>query len=92
MAAGEPDLPWFHEVYEIIRPDADTGVVAKSFLSGTLSISMGCINWYDRRLCQVERRGELRRVMTEIFRATVADMKVRLEALYDQVDEQVAAL
>jgi hypothetical protein len=30
--------------------------------------------------------------MTEIFRATVADMKVRLEILYDEVDEQVAAL
>lgn len=92
LTAREPDLAWFHEIYDIIRPDADTGVVAKSFLSGTLSISMGCINWYDRRLSQAERRAELRRLMTEIFRATVADMKVRLEALYDEVDEQVAAL
>lgn len=90
LMASEPDLAWLHEIYDIIRPDAESGVVAKSFLSGTLSIAMGCVNWYDRRLCQDERRGELRLLMAEIFRATVADMKVRLEVLHDEVDRQIA--
>ena len=90
LAAEEPDLSWLHEVYDVIRMDGDGSVVAKSFLSGTLSICMGAVNWYDRRLCQEDRRAEVRRMSVEILRAAVADIRARLEALYDEVDEVVA--
>jgi len=87
-AAG---IDWIHEIFEIVRPDDRAKLAATAYLSGSWMICIGCVSWYDRRILDADQRRRYRRIAVEEFAAMVADMRRRLDALFDEVDRRVAA-
>ncbi len=85
----EPGIDWIHEIFEAVRPDNPANSALTAYLSGTLSICVGCTNWYDRRIAAPADRARYRRIAVEEFRVLVAALKDKLLALFDEVDERL---
>jgi hypothetical protein len=87
-AAGDPEpgIAWIHDIFEVVRPDNKAKAVITAYLSGTLSICIGCANWYDRRIADLGDRRRCRRIAIEEFRALVGALRDELSALFDEVD------
>ena len=90
-AAPEPSMDWLHEIFDSVSPEGGNGLVADSYLSGTLCLIIGSLNWYDRRIASPDDRRRYRRLAIEVFRDTMADIKQRLEAFHDEIDARIAA-
>jgi hypothetical protein len=90
-ADTDPGIDWLHEIFEIVRPDNQTKLVATAYLSGTVMICIGCANWYDRRIVDAEHRRHYRRIAVVEVRRMVGELKGRLHGLFDDVDQRIAA-
>lgn len=89
---AEPDMEWLHEIFALASPDGGNGLVADTYLSGSLCLCVGSLNWYDRRIAAPEDRVRYRRLAISVFRDIVADLESRLGAFLAEVDSRVAAL
>jgi len=92
-AEADPDagIDWIHEIFEIVRPDNQDKRAATAYLSGSWMIGIGCASWYDRRIADPDQRRAYRRIAIEVFGVMVADMRRRLDALFDDVEQRFAA-
>ncbi len=90
-ADPEPSMDWLHEVFDFVSPEGGNGLVADTYLSGTLCLCIGSLNWYDRRIASPDCRYRYRRLAIEVFRDLLADLKQRLEAFHDEIDARIAA-
>ncbi|MDH3593963.1 MAG: DUF115 domain-containing protein [Rhodospirillales bacterium] len=88
---SEPGIDWIHEIFEAVRPDDPAKLVVTAYLSGTLSICIGCTNWYDRRIADPGDRQRYRRIAIGEFRALVGALRDKLFALFDEVDRRLTA-
>ncbi len=84
-------IDWIHEIFEIVRPDNQATLAATAYLSGSWMIAIGCASWYDRRIADPDQRRKYRRIAVEAFGAMVTDMRRRLDALFDDVEQRVSA-
>ncbi len=95
LARAEADpaagIDWIHEIFEIVRPDNRAKQAATAYLSGSCMIAIGCLSWYDRRIADPDQRCRYRRIAIEAFGAMVADMRRRLDVLFDEVERRIAA-
>ena len=85
-------LDWIHEIFEIVRSDNQDKRAATAYLSGSWMIGIGCASWYDRRIADPDQRRRYRRIAIEVFGVMLADMRRRLDALFDDVEQHFAAV
>ncbi len=90
-AATTPEMDWIHEVFDVVRPNDESGLVAGAFLSGTVSLCLGCSNWYDRRIAHPAARLQGRYILIEEFHTMLRGLKGQLAELFDDVDARIAA-
>jgi len=84
-AAPDPDLAWVHRLYRIVSDEQERNPFMASFVFGTVTVSLGCTCWYDRRIVDPEQRRAFRRVAIDEFRTLVANMKRMLIELLAEI-------
>lgn len=90
-AASEPDLGWVHRIYRIVKDEQDRNAFMAAFVFGTVTISLGCMCWYDRRIVDPEERRAFRGIAVSEFQVLVANMKRMLDELLGETAAQLPA-
>ena len=92
-AAGEsePGMSWMHELFEIVRPSDGSQTSALSYLVGTVTLLIGCTNWYDRRIADEQQRFQFRRMALAELRGVVSRLRRELGELFAELDRMTDA-
>ncbi len=83
------NMDWLHEVYDALRAANGREEALAVYLRGTMTLSLGCINWYHRRIAEAPARERFRLIALEETRAMVAGLKTRLAELFETVDRKI---
>ncbi len=90
-AAQDPagGMDWLHAIYDALRAADGREEAVAAYLRGTMTLSLGCINWYHRRIVEPGARERFRSIALEETRAMVAGLKSRLAELFEAVDGKI---
>lgn len=90
-AAPECELDWVHRLYRIVQEEQERNPFLAAFLFGTVTVSLGCACWYDRRIVDPERRRVFREMALGEFRGLLANMKRPLDELLGEITARLPA-